>query len=608
MDASFLVAQLLTGLASASSLFITASGLTLVFGVTRIVNFAHGSLFMLGAYLAVTIVPRLLDLHYSLPMFALGALAAALIVGLIGVAIELILLRRIYRAPEIFQLLATFGVVLVVQDLVIRIWGPLDILGPRAPGVPRSVEILGQRISGYDLVLIAVGPTILGLLWLLMRRTRFGVLVRAATQDREMVGALGVDQAKLFTATLFVGSFLAGLGGALQIPFKPAQPAMDIAIISETFVVTVVGGMGSAFGALIIPESTLVMAFLLMAVVLVVRPWGFLGKPDAHLGARTAIEGVKSLTPLDATGKAVVAIALVAGATLPLWSDAYGLKVAIETLCFALAAFALNLLIGVGGMVSFGHAAWFGVGAYAAGLLTVKLGLHMAPALIAAPLIAGAVAAFIGYFIVRLSGIYLAMLTLAAAQLIYALCFQWVAVTGGDNGVVGVWPAEWAAARAVYYGLTFLLCVAAIWLLRRAIHAPFGYALRGARDSHLRAEAVGIDVKGQRLAAFALAGAATGLAGGLYAFSKGSIDPTLLSIPMSIDFLAMVLIGGVQTLFGPVIGAGLLHAAKDFIMPLTDLWRTWLGLTIVALVLAFPQGVLGGLAQWRARFARSRKP
>ena len=458
----------------------------------------------------------------------------------------------------------------------------------------------------------------LGLIWLLFHRTRWGVLIRAATQDREMVGALGVDQAKLFTATLFLGSFLAGLGGALQIPVKPATQAMDIAVISETFVVTVVGGMGSipgaflaalaigllqAFGALLIPKSTLVMAFLLMAVVLVVRPWGFLGKPDAQLGARAVIEGVSHLKPLDRRGGALLIVALVAAATLPLWGDAYALKVGVEIFCFALAAFALNMLIGVGGMVSFGHAAWFGVGAYAAGLLTVKLGVNMIPALIAAPLLAGLIAAFVGFFIVRLSGIYLAMLTLAAAQLIYALCFQWVDLTGGDNGVVGVWPAGWASSRTVYYALTFVLCVAAIYALRRMIYAPLGYALRAARDSTLRAETIGVDVRAQRLIAFAIAGAATGLAGALYAFSKGSIDPTLVSIPMSVDFLVMVLIGGLQTIFGAVLGAGVLHAAKDFIMPLTDFWRAWLGLAIVAVVLAFPQGVLGGLVEMRARFA-----
>src|SRR5262249_707967 len=150
---------------------------------------------------------------------------------------------------------------------------------------------------------------------------------------------------------------------------------------------------------------------------------------------------------------------------LPPIAGSYLTKVAIEVLCFALAAFSLNFLIGVGGIVSFGHAAYFGLGAYAAGLLATRLGVAMEPALIAAPIAAAAGAALFGFFIVRLDGIYLAMLTLAFAQITHAVAFQWVEVTGGDNGVVGVWPARWAASRQAYYYLTLAIAGFAVWLL-----------------------------------------------------------------------------------------------------------------------------------------------
>src|SRR5690606_23154120 len=152
---------------------------------------------------------------------------------------------RIYKVPELFQLLATFGVVLIVQDVVLKVWGPVDITGPRAPAMRHGIEILGQRFPAYEMFLIFVGPAVLGALLLIMHKTRFGVLIRAATQDREMVGPLGVNQAMLFTGTLFLGAFLAGLGGALQIPRLPANTGMDLSIITEAFVVTVIGGMGS---------------------------------------------------------------------------------------------------------------------------------------------------------------------------------------------------------------------------------------------------------------------------------------------------------------------------------------------------------------------------
>ena len=617
VEFSFLLVQALSGLASASSLFIIASGLTLVFGVTRIVNFAHGSFYMLGAYMAVTIVPWLLQIERSPTLFFAGVLISAAVVGVLGVAMEILLLRRIYKVPELFQLLATFGVVLMVQDAVLHIWGPLDIAGPRAPGLRHGVMILDQRFPAYELFLIAAGPVVLGLLWLLMHKTRFGILLRAATRDREMVGALGVNQALLFTGTLFLGAFLAGLGGALQIPRVSASAQMDLAIITEAFVVTVIGGMGSiggaflaalligqlqAFGVLIFPKITLVLVFLLMALVLVVKPWGLLGRPEAAPPSAMP-EGIASPGRFRVFEKLLVALALLVAAILPLFGDAYAVKVATEVLIFALAAFSLNFLVGNGGIVSFGHAAYFGLGAYASGLLVTKLGMPMEPALIAAPLAGGFFAALFGFFIVRLQGIYLAMLTLAFAQIAYAVCFQWVEVTGGDNGIVGVWPAPWAASRIVYHYLVLVVAVLGIIALRHVIYAPFGASLRAARDSAARAEAIGIDVRAHRWLGFSIAGAAAGLAGGLYAFSKGSIDPTLLGIPLSVDFLAMILLGGMQSVMGPVLGAAAFHSIKDVFMPLTDHWRFFLGASLIALVLIFPRGLGGAYASLRARFA-----
>ncbi len=607
MEWSFLLVQALSGLASASSLFVIASGLTIVFGVTRIVNFAHGSFYMLGAYAGVTIVPWLLEFDRSPTLFFVGVIASALVVGLLGVAMEVLLLRRIYKVPELFQLLATFGVVLIVQDLVLLAWGPVDIAGPRAPGLRHGVYIFDQRFPAYELFLIFVGPAVLALLWLLMHRTRFGVLIRAATQDREMVGALGVNQAMLFTGTLFLGAALAGLGGALQIPRVSANAHMDLSVITEAFVVTVIGGMGSvpgaflaalligllqAFGVLVFPKITLVLVFLLMALVLVVKPWGLLGKPEAASGRAVLPEGILDPRPLDRFGRLLVGAALVAVLALPLL-DTYAVKVGTEVLIFALAAFSLNFLVGNGGIVSFGHAAYFGLGAYGAGLLVTKLGLPMEPALIAAPIVGGAAAALFGFFVVRLSGIYLAMLTMAFAQIAYAVVFQWVEVTGGDNGLVGVWPSRWAASREVYLYLVAALCVAAINFLASIIRAPFGATLRAARDSAARADAIGIDVRRHRWLGFTLAGAAAGLAGGLYAFSKGSIDPTLLSIPLSVDFLSMILLGGIQSVFGAVAGAAAFHTVKDVLMPLTDYWRLLLGASIIAMVLLFPRGLAG---------------
>ncbi len=599
----FILVQLLTGLASASSLFLVASGLTLVFGVTRIVNFAHGSLTMLGAYLAWTILGAL---PREPLWFVLGIIGAAVATGLIGAAIEILLLRRIYRAPELFRLLATFGVVLMVQDIALAIWGAEDRTLPRPRWLRASVEIAGERFPQFDLILIAIGPLVLGLLWLLLTRTRWGTLVRAATQDREMVGALGVNERVLFTSVFFLGACLAGLGGALMLPSGSANLQMDLSLIAEAFVVVVIGGMGSvpgaylaalliavlqAFGIMIFPKATLVIVFAIMAVVLVVRPHGLLGKPVA--AARGPGESFAPIRPAPRALVAFGAVVLAAAAALPAFAGPYALSVATEALVFVLFAASLHVMMGPGGMASFGHAAWFGIGAYAAAWASQGLALPMEGGLLLGPLLAGGVALLVALVVVRLSGVYLAMLTLAFAQIAWAVAFQSVSITGGDNGVLGLRPAAWASTPAAFYWLALLLCAGGALLLRRVLYAPAGYALRATRDSPLRAEAIGLPIFRLRAAGFALAGAAAGLAGAVYAYGKGSVFPTYISIPKSVDALVMVLLGGVQTMAGPIVGAVAYTGLYDSLLRATEYWRLALGLVIVALVLAFPQGIAG---------------
>ncbi len=608
----FLAIQFLNGLASASSLFLVASGLTIIFGVTRVVNFAHGSLYMLGAYIALTIVsqlPRDPWLYWS------GILVASVVVGLVGVAIEMLLLRRIYHAPELFQLLATFGVVLVVEDVALWIWGPEDRLGPRAPGLRGAVEILGQRFPQYELLLIAIGPVVLLLLWLLFTRTRWGTLVRAATQDREMVAALGVDQRWLFTSVFVLGAFLAGLGGALQVARAPTTLHMDLDIIAEVFVVTVVGGMGSvpgaflaallisqmhAFGIMVFPKITLVLTFLVMAVVLVVRPYGLLGRPPTHPRAAGPARA-QPIGPAPRELRLVGLVALAAAAILPPLAGEYALIMATEMAILVLFAASLHFMMGPGGLASFGHAAYFGVGAYAGALLMKHFGAPMELGLALAPVAAGLAGVVVGFFVVRLEGVYLAMLTLAFAQIAWSAAFQWVEVTGGDNGILGVWPSAWARDRTVYYLFVLAICAGCTLALRHAIHSPFGYALRAARDNPLRAEAIGLDVARIRWAAFALASAFAGIAGALFAYAKGSVFPTYLAIPKSVDALLMVLLGGIETLSGPIVGALAFHGLQEQLVRVVEHWRAAMGLVIVALVLAFPQGIAGYVRDRRER-------
>jgi branched-chain amino acid transport system permease protein len=597
------VIQALSGLASASSLFLVASGLSIIFGVTRIVNFAHATFYMLGAYLAYTLVGRL-------PATGLGfwtaVVLAALGIGVLGGIVEILILRRIYKAPELFQLLATFGLVLILGDLVLFGWGAEDLLGPRAPGLKGAVELFGSLVPAYDLVLIALGPLVLGGLWLLFHRTRFGKLVRAATQDREMVSALGANERWLFTGVFVLGSILAGLGGAVQLPREALNHSMHHHVIAEIFVVVVVGGMGSisgaflaavliselnAFGILVFPQITLVLVFLFMAVVLIFRPWGLLGKPEAVTrSAGPQAPPMKLLgTWFTYFGLALLAVALV----YPFFAADYYVRVSTEVLIFALFAASIGAIMTLGGLVSFGHAAYFGLGAYGAAMMVTYLKLPMGLALCAA-VGAGALAAVLfGYFCVRLSGIYFAMLTLAFAQITYAVLFQWAGVTGGDNGLLNIWPSDWASSPRAYYYLALAVVAVGIWWLRRMAFAPFGYALRACRDSAVRCEATGIHVARVQWVAFAFSGAVAGAAGGLFAFLKGSVFPDYAAIAVSVDGLVMVLLGGVQTLTGPLAGSVVYKVLEVFINRFTEHWQFFLGVILVSLVLLFPKGLVG---------------
>jgi len=194
---------------------------------------------------------------------------------------------------------------------------------------------------------------------------------------------------------------------------------------------------------------------------------------------------------------------------------------------------------------------------------------------------------------VRLSGVYLAMLSLAVAQIAWAASFQWVELTGGDNGLLGVWPAPLVAGRGMFLLFTLALTATALGALRVIAFSPFGYALRAARDTPRRAEASGIDVRATQWAGFVIAAAFAGIAGGLYAFAKGSVFPTYLDIGKSVDALIMVLLGGIGSLTGPIIGAFAFGGLEAELMANVAFWRAILGGVILVLVLIAPTGIMG---------------
>lgn len=284
--------QLLAGVSNGMLLFLISAGLTLIFGVLRVLNFAHGTLFMLGAFVAASIV-ALAPGEGAAFAAALAGAAAAL--ALLGAAIETGILRRIYRAPHEFQLLATFGLVFILGDAVKLVWGREDRSVAAPAALSGAMRALGLTFPTYRLFLIAVGIAIAIALWLVLHRTRWGIFVRAATMDRDMLSALGVNTRRLFTSVFALGAALAGLGGALAAPVVSVGPGLHAQVIIDAFVVVVIGGMGSvggalvasllvgvvnAFGILAMPGAAVVLTFAVMAVVLIVRPRGLFGAAE----------------------------------------------------------------------------------------------------------------------------------------------------------------------------------------------------------------------------------------------------------------------------------------------------------------------------------------
>jgi branched-chain amino acid transport system permease protein len=284
------VFQGLVGLTEAMYLWLVAAGLSLIFGVLRVLNFAHGSLYMLGAYVTYVVL-RALDGN-----FWLALLVGPLLVAGVGWLMEVVFLRRVYRVDVAFQLLLTFAFVLIFDDLVKLVWGPLYQSPPTPALLSGAVFVLGAPLPVYHLFILAVG-VLVGLgLWLFLEKTRWGLLVRATAADREMARALGVRSSRLFTGVFVLGAWLAALGGALSMPVRAMSPGMGEFIIIEAFVVVVLGGLGSlrgaflgavvigllhAYGLMFIPVFELALAYVGMAIVLVVRPWGLFGVREA---------------------------------------------------------------------------------------------------------------------------------------------------------------------------------------------------------------------------------------------------------------------------------------------------------------------------------------
>jgi len=605
------VAQLLNGLVYGVLLFLMAAGLSLIFGLMNVVSLAHGSFFMLGAFFGLAVFK-------VTGSFWLALVLAPIPVIVLGVLMELLFLRALYRRGHMDQVLLTFGFTFVFLDLVQTVWGRMVQRLP-APEALRGIVHIGAGVfSAYRLFLIGFGFAIALLLWLFLERSRIGAMVRAGVDNATMAAGLGANVPALFTGIFGFGVALAALGGIAAAPVLGLYPGMDSEILIPAFIVIVIGGMGSlrgafagslligiadTFGKAYFQSVAQFLIYLAMTAVLLIRPQGLFGIKYSDVSIAPAVSTTSR--PATMQTRAVGLVVLLALAVLPFLMNDYPRALVSEIFIFAIFAMSLDLLLGFTGLMSLGHAAFFGLGAYAVAVLGVQFGLNAWLGLAAGVVIAGAGAALIGFFCVRTGGIPFLMLTLAFSQLVFSVALKWRDVTGGSDGMaIAEQPSFFGFSLSkslVTYFMALSFFALTYWGLRRLLNSPLGHAFVGIRENEQRMMAIGYPTRTYKLISFTIAGAIAGLAGGLYAIFNGFISSDAVYWTASGDILIMTMLGGAGTLIGPAIGTAVFLLMKNVASSYSEHWLSIIGVTFICCVMFFPGGLWGTLRtiEWR---------
>ena len=438
MDSSFLFGQFLGGLTAAMFLFLIASGLSLIFGILRILNFAHGSFYMIGAYLAWQLVHILGPASGS---FWFAVFASALTVALLGALIERFLLRSLYGREELYQLLFTYAVVLVLADAAKMIWGTQQLSVSRPASLAGSLTLFGAVIPHYNLLIILLGPVLAFTIWLVLHRTHMGRMVRAAALDREMLGALGGNVGRIYTLRLRRRIVSCRSGGGACDADQDGGSRHGCRDHRRGLYRDRDRRPRFALGHLYRRADLWAVSFLRHSdfpALLDLRGLCADGHHPDHPAVGTVGEAVAAMTDRLIGRVPWTLLAFAAALCIPLLASRFYTSLATDILILALFATSLNLLLGTTGLVSFGHAAYFAAGAYTCAILMKNHGAPFALGFAASGVVAGAIALAFGFFCVRLTKIYFAMLTLAFAQIVWAICFKWNDVTGGEQGLSNV--------------------------------------------------------------------------------------------------------------------------------------------------------------------------
>lgn len=615
-----LLIQILNGLTLGILYVLIASGLSVIFGVTDILNFAHGVFYTIGAYFAFTLIG-------VTGSFWLALFLAPVAVAVLGAVIERTTLHTIYDRDPLYHILLTFGLVLMLSDAIEFIWGkgqkPFSIPGALVGFVDLGVI----NYPTYRIFLICVGAIVAFGVWLILKYSKFGLIIRGGAQNQQTVRIMGVNMSRYFTLVFAFGTLLAGIAGVLAAPYLNVSPTMGDEILIVAFIVVVVGGLGSFTGSVIaglligliqtlgsvfIPELSGFLIYLLMIGILLFRPQGLFGQYEVR--SQTAkISFDKTIPPVSLTNPKVMATVIVF-LLLPLVPNvvsSYYLGLLSLFFIWGLLALSLDMVMGYIGLLSFGHAAFYGLGAYTVGLVAIHFYNSFLLAAVLAILITATVAWVIGALSIRLSGVYFAMLTLAFAQMIYQLALSTFAnITGGSNGLSGIPTIQLLGLSLgdpmIFYYLCLVLLVGTYYLAVRVVDSPFGRVLTAVRESERRASFLGYDTNKYKRRAFMMSGAVGGLSGSLFAAYQTFVSPNALHWPVSGDALFAMIFGGMGTLYGPIIGGGVFVGLNQILSTYFEQWRFILGFLLVLVVIFAPRGLVSMYMQVRDWLRRRR--
>lgn len=630
MPTSDLLAFFAIGISFGFILFLLSTGLSLTMGLMRVVNLAHGALYMFGAYAGFAAA------RYT-HNFLIGLIIGSICTGLIGLLMETGFLRHMYK-QEGSQVLLTIGFIYVITNSIQWVWGSFPLSGIVPAVFSGHIPIGDISFPVFRIFIIAFGIIMAILLWLFQEKTRIGAIVRAGMDNREVTAALGINLRVVFTGIFALGSLVAGLCGLMGAPLMGINLQIGWNAMLLAMMVVIVGGTGSIQGALIggliiglldsfgkayFPQFAYFIIYVALILILLFKPSGLLGKT---LGIQKTVEQQSAPGSGEKASKVENSKALVADnrswmsrlhtitpylgiciilLVLPYLLSTYYVDMLTKMLIFAIFAMSLDLILGYTGLLSLGHAAFLGIAGYAVGILSLHYGISLFWVLLPVAIIITVISsAIIGYVSLRLSGVYFMLVTFAFGELLSNAAIKYTSFTGGAEGLVGILKPNlgipgFSWTDSSFYYLVFIAFAICFVLLYFIVHSSFGKALIGIRENEMRMKSLGYNTWLLQYVAIIISGAFAAVAGIFMAYFYGSIAPGNLAVDMSATVMLMVIIGGPGTLFGPFIGAAIVIVIQNFAnIYVPERWPLILGGIFIVCVML----VRGGFARFLSRF------